>query len=168
MVTLPSEYALQRVIRQTIYSLKRQYGGGIAIYKLNNATTDLRTGVRTIDKDVFNVRQAVVLPTRITRDVVQSISQISANKKFVYGASFDSGKRTFVIDSRDVPEGFQIGNDDWIVYKNRRYDVESIEEFEFKAGWVITGVEVFGRRPEQIFICRSDDLMAMTAEASTT
>jgi hypothetical protein len=166
MVTLPSERALQRMIWQSMYALKRQYGGRIDVYRLNDVETNLRTGEKTIDKDCFHLRRAVILPVRISRDVVQSISQISANKKFVYGANFDAGKRAFVIDSRDLPEGFQFKNDDWIVYRSRRYDLEAIQELEFSAGWIITGSEVMGRTPEQSFFAKADDLMDVESEAS--
>jgi hypothetical protein len=168
MVTLPSERALTRVIRQTMYAMKRQYGGRIDVYRLNDIETNLRTGVKTIDKDCFPIRRAVILPVRISRDVVQSISQISANKKFVFGANFDAGKRTFVIDSRDLPEGFQFKNDDWIVYRSRRYDMEAIQELEFSAGWIITGAEVMGRRPEQSFFAKADDLLIVESKVSVS
>jgi len=166
MVSLPSERALTRVIRQTIYALKRQYGGRVDLYRLNDSETDLRTGVKVINKDVFPIRQAIILPNRISRDIVQSISQISANKKFVYGASFDSGKRNFILDSRDLSDGFQIKNDDWIVYQNRRYDIEDVEEFEFRSGWIIKAQEVLGRPVEQIYIVKADDLLELESEAS--
>lgn len=166
MVTLSSERALTRLIRQSMYALKRQFGGRIDVYRLNDTETDLKTGVKTIDKDCFHIRRAVILPVRISRDVVQSISQISANKKFVYGASFDAGKRTFVIDSRDLPNGFRFGNDDWIVYRSRRYDLAAIQELEFEAGWIIEGAEVMGRRPEQSFNANADDYLDLESEAS--
>lgn len=166
MVTLPSERALTRMIRQTMYAMKRQYGGRIDVYRLNDVETNLRTGVKTIDKEVFPIRRAVILPVHISRDVVQSISQISANKKFVYGANFDAGKRTFVIHSRDLPEGFQFRNDDWIVYRNSRYDLADIQELEFAAGWIIVAVEVMGRAPEQSFIAKADDLIDVESKVS--
>ena len=166
MTSLPSERALSRVIRQTIYALKRQYGGRIDLYRLNDAETDLRTGVKTTDRDVFSIRQAIILPNRITRDVVQSISQISSNKKFVYGASFDAGVRNFILDSRDLPNAYEIKNDDWIVYQNRRYDIDSIEEFEFHSGWVIKGREVMGQPVNQIFMVKADNLLDIQSEPS--
>jgi hypothetical protein len=149
-----------------MYALKRQYGGRIDVYRLNDVETNLRTGVKTISKDCFRIRRAVILPVRISRDVVQSISQISANKKFVYGANFDAGKRTFVIDSRDLPKGFQFNNDDWVVYRDRRYDLADIQELEFAAGWIVSGVEVMGRRPEQSLLARAVDLLIVESEAS--
>lgn len=168
MVTLPSERALSRVVRQTIYALKRQYGGRIDIYRLNDAETDLRTGEKTIDKDVFPIRRAVILPNRISRDVVQSISQISANKKFVMGSSFDSGRRSFIIDCRDVPDSYHPKNDDWIVYRNRRYDIQDIEEFEFRSGWIIKAQEVFGNPVEQIFLVKAGDYLELSSDASVS
>ena len=102
----PADRTLNRMIQRTLYSLKRQYGGTVSVYRPNDAETDVRTGRKTIDKDVFVVRRAVVLPVKVSREVIQSISQISANKAFVYGGNFDSGLRKFIIDARDLPKGF--------------------------------------------------------------
>ena len=79
----PANSTLNRMIQQTLYSLKQQYGGTVSVYRLNDAETDVRTGRKTINKDVFVIRRAVILPVTVSRSVIQSISQISANKAFV-------------------------------------------------------------------------------------
>lgn len=161
----PANRTLNRMIQQTLYSLKRQYGGTLSVYRLNDAETDVRTGRKTIDKDVFVVRRAIVLPVKISREVIRSISQISANKAFVYGGSFDSGLRKFIIDARDLPEGFVFTNDDWLVYNGRRYEIKAIWEFEFGAAWVIVGKELMGRTAEQVHLVAADSLLGLAAGA---
>jgi len=160
-----ADRTLNRMIRQTLYSLMRQYGGTVSVYRLNDAETDVRTGRKTIDKDVFVVQRAVVLPVKVSRQVIQSISQISANKAFVYGASFDSGLRKFIIDGRDLPEGFEFTTDDWLVYKGRRYEIKAIWEFEFGAAWIVVGKELMGRIPEQVHLVAADSLLSLAAGA---
>ena len=163
----PANRTLNRQIQQVLYMLKRQYGGTVSVYRLNDAETDVRTGRKRIDKDVFVVRRAVVLPVKISREVVKSISQISAGKTPVHGGSFDSGLRQFIIDARDMPEGFEFTNDDWLVYNGRRYETKEIHEFEFGAAWIIVGKELMGRVPEQVYLVAADSLMGLNAGASS-
>ncbi len=141
---------LNRFIRRTLYNLKRQYGSRVDVYQLIDTETNYETGVKTASKTATIVYKCIVLPVKIAREVVQTISQISANKAFVYGGSYDSGARTFIIDSRDMPDDYEFTNDDWIVYNNKRYEIKSIEEFEQHTAWVIVGKEVRGVTPEQI------------------
>lgn len=147
---------MNRFIRRTLYSLKRQYGGRVDVYKLNSTDTDYETGEKTYERTMVTVPKCIVLPAKIQREAVQSISHISANKMFVYGGTYDAGTRTFIIDARDLPDDYEITNDDWLVYNGRRYDMKSITEFEQHTGWVIIGKEVKGVRPEQIFHMKAD------------
>jgi hypothetical protein len=79
-----------------------------------------------------------VLPVKLQRETVQTVALISANKNFAYGGSVESGLREFVIDARDLPAGYSIGLDDWIIYNDRRYDIKNMEELEQHSGWHIT------------------------------
>ncbi len=155
----PAERTLTRQIRRTLYMLKRQYGGTIDIYTLNSTTSDPKTGIVTTDKSVVRVDRAPVLPARMVREVRKSISEISANKMFVTGGTYDASRRVFIVDRRDVPGDFNISNNSYVVYRNRKYDIETYNEFEFEAGWVITGRQLDGERPEQIYCLSVDNLL---------
>lgn len=159
--------SLNRFIRRTLYSLKRQYGSRIDVYQLNDADTDYQTGEKTVSKTVYIVRKCIVLPVKIARELVQSISQISANKMFVYGGSYDAGTRLFIVDARDMPNDYEFKNDDWIVYNGRRYDIKSIEEFEQHTAWSIVGREVKGVRPEQVFFANITDQLNFNQDVTT-
>ncbi len=156
-----SNQNLNRFIRKTIYSLKRQYGNRVDVYKLLDTETDYQTGEKTVTKSVTIVRKCIVLPVKIAREVEQSITQISANKMFVYGGSYDAGTRMFIIDARDMSDDYEFTNDDWIVYDGRRYDIKSIEEFEQHAAWTIICKEVKGVRPEQVFFAHITEQLAL-------
>ena len=153
--------SMNRFIRKTLYSLKRQYGGRVDIYKLVTTETDYETGVKSYTRTMVTVPKCIVLPVKVQREAVQSISIISANKSFVYGGSFDAGTRTFIVDARDLPDAYEIQNDDWFVYNGRRYDLKNISEFEQHTGWIMIGREVKGVRPEQIFHMRVDSWLEM-------
>ncbi len=133
---------LLRSLRLTLYTLKRQFSGSVYIYKLVDAETDYVTGVKTSIQKVYPIPRAIVLPIKIQRDEVKTLSIVSANKAFVYGGTYDAGVRLFVIDARDVPADFELELDDWVVYNGQRYSLSSIDKLELQAGWLIVGREI--------------------------
>jgi hypothetical protein len=165
--------SLSRRISSTLYMLKRQYGASFDLYRrLSGGSTDHKTGVVTVSKEVYPVRRGIILPAKITRQAEQTISVISANKSFVYGGTYDSSTRLFIIDRKDVPDlvfkTFEPSQDDWIVYKGRKYEIKVITEFEFESAWVITGTAVLGDTPEQIFKLSADNLVRVEQGAVDT
>lgn len=159
---------MNRFIRKTFYSLKRQYGGRVDIYKLGTVATDYETGEKTCTKTMITVTKCIVLPVKVQREAVQTISIISANKTFVYGGTYDAGTRTFIIDARDLPTDYTISEDDWLVYNNRRYEIKNITEFEQHTGWVIIGSEVKGVIPEKIIKVNAENWLKFDQEAGET
>ena len=163
----PADRTLTRIIRQTLYMLKRAYGGTINIYTIGGSNTDPRTGIVTETRSVVRVNRAVILPARISREVKRSISQISANKMFVVGGTYDARRRLFIVDRNDVPN-LTLTNNSYIVDRDRKYEIEEVQEFEFEAGWVITGRELVGEVPEQIHLLYADNLIRLTQGLEAT
>jgi hypothetical protein len=159
---------LQQRMREVLYSLKRTYGGTIDIYKLSSSATDVRTGVKTVSKSVTRIQRAIVVPSKRDRTAVQSISQISADKQFVMGGTFDETVRDFIIDRRDCPSLPDLTEDDWIVYRNRKFQVKTIESFEVDAGWVITAKELVGEIPEQFHVLRCDHYLSFADQPTAS
>lgn len=157
---------LERFIRRTIYNLKRQYGDRVDVYKLLSSVTNHLTGEKTVVKQVHSVYRAPVMPYRIKRAVNQTISIISAGKDFVYGGFYDAAKREILIDARDLPQGYEIRPEDYVVYNGERWDVVAAERFEIDAGWVLDVKHLPGQPAYQINeILVSSDL-AFTEEVS--
>jgi hypothetical protein len=163
----PANYTLNRQIQTALYSLKRQYGGSIDIYKLTSSAINVRTGEKVLVKTVTHVDRAVVVPARISREVVQSISLISANKQLVMGGGYDLGVREFIVDRRDCPDLPNLNEDDYIVYNSRKYQIKNFEEFEFNSAWIITGKELIGEVPEQIHLLGADNLLNLSIASDT-
>jgi hypothetical protein len=134
-------YNLIRFVKRCIRAMKKEYGGPITVYKLGVTTTNLQTGAKGDTRSSIFVQRAVVLPSRLSREAVQSISLISANKQVVQGGTYDPGRRTFIIDRTDVPN-WDLQHDDWIVYNDARYDIKTIDEFEQGTGWLIVAKKV--------------------------
>lgn len=163
---MSTNHNLIRFIRQNIYTLKREYGGSVTVYKLLDASTNLDSGQKSYNSDSYEIRRAVVLPVHMVRHVIQSISLISANKKIVQGGTFDMGDRVFIIDRRDVPSTLELMKDDWIIYDDRRYDIKTIDEYEQKTAWLIVGKLIAGVVPEQHRRTYPDDILNLTQTAT--
>ena len=110
------------------------------------ATSNSQTGETSLTIATLRVRRAVVLQGVVTRDAKQSISLITAQKQMVQGGGFDVGKRTFIIDRRDVPRDFVLRKDDWIVFDSRHYDLDTVTEYPYGTAWVAIGKELVGLR----------------------
>ena len=159
---------LNKRIDANLYMLKRTYGGTISIYQMGDATLDHLTGIRTVPRTVTVVRRAIILPVKIKREVVQSISLISANKAFVVGGNFDTNLRMFIVERDDAPDITKLTESDWIVYRNKRYEIKSFEEYEFDSAWVVIGKAVSGDIPEQIYPLCADNLLEIAQNSGQT
>ena len=136
---------------QTIYKLKRLYGREISLYRQGNSVTNTFTGVVTLSgRTVIDVKRAIVLPVKLVRTQVQTISMISADKQFVQGGMFDQASRWFYIDPKDLPSGYQIERDDHIVYRGKKYEIKTVKDNEFELLWEVLGIELIGVIPEQV------------------
>jgi len=142
-MTYPANYNLNQQIRRVLYALKRSYGGSIVIYQNGVVTTDTKTGEVTRTKTATRIQRAIVLPVTVSRELKQSISLISANKQFVTGGSYESGKRLFIVERRDCPS-LVLAESDWLAYNGRKYVIENFEEYEFDVAYVIHGKELKG------------------------
>ena len=160
------EKRYRRLVRQVLYGLRTQYGGRIAVYKLIDADTNYSTGVKTIEKISYEL-VAILGPGKVAREVLQSISQISANKTMVYGGTFDSTVKTFVIDGRHLPGDFEFEMDDWIVYNNARFELKDVYKLDYHAGWIITAKEVIGQHAEQIFHLSAENTLSLSHVAAS-
>jgi len=141
---------LNKLVRQTIYDLKKRYGAKITVYRLSSAATDYETGVKTATKVSLDVQKAAVLPSSEARRFLTSIAFISASKSFVSPGmqGWDQNVRGFILDARDVP-GWEFEPEDWLVYRDDRYEIVTVERLEFDTGWMIIGKQTKGSVPEQ-------------------
>ncbi len=156
---------LNPVIAQALYVLKRSYGAPVDIYIQGAVTADSKTGNRTVDKTVYPIDVAIVLPAKLNRNDKRNIAVISANKQIVQGGFYDTTTRKFIIDRSDVPDLDKLSENDWLVFKGRKYQFVEVQEMEDDAAWVITGKAVIGERPEQIFLVSADNLMSLNQSA---
>lgn len=158
---------LSRRIAQTMYSLKRLWGGSFVIYQMGDATFDSLTGQKTIPRTVTPVTRGIIMPGKTIREAVQNISVISANKSFVQGGTYDITAKTFIVDRVDAPN-LDLTESDWIVFDNKRYEVKEFQEFEFDSAWIIVCRAVEGEIPEQIRLLSADNLIRLDQVSEQT
>ena len=160
---------MNKLVRQTIYDLKKRYGSKITVYRLLAASTNLETGVKTATKESLDVQKAAVLPSSEARRFLTSISFITASKNFVSPGimGWDQSQRGFIVDARDCP-GWEFLPEDWIVYRDRRYEIVVTERLEFDTGFLVIGKEVKGSVPEQDIRINVVDTLGLEQEESET
>jgi hypothetical protein len=162
-------YRLIQFIRRNIRKLKAEYGNPITVYSQAVATTNHATGVKSITRESKYIKRAIVLPSRIRPEVIQSISVISSNKKVLQGGAFEAGKRTFIIDRTDVDSDWVVTAQDWIVYDGKRFDITQVDEYEYKTAWLIQAKVVEGALVNEDFYAKGNAyLLSLTQSASAT
>jgi hypothetical protein len=112
------------------------------------------------------IRRAIVLPATVTRSVIQTISIISANKQILQGGTFDAGVRVFIIDRKDAPNIEAIGQDDWLIFDGKRYDIKKVDEYEYNTAWLVSAKEIKGVDPEEDYYAPASSFIEFTQTAT--
>lgn len=159
---------LVRVVREAIYQLKKEFGVPVSVYKASSASTNYETGVKSMTRTSIDVRKCPVLPSTSIRKFAQSISYLSASKSFASagGQGWDQGTRGFIFEARDLPIGYVLEIEDWVVYRGKRHDPKQIEELGDGLGWLVIATEVKGALPEQIIKANIVDDLGVSDAAS--
>lgn len=153
-------YSLNRRMHQALYTLKRAFGNTVKLHKLVSIDTNYTTGVKEVDSTTIVIHRCIILPAKVQREVAQTISIISANKEFVYGGTYDTDMRTFIIDSKDLPKNYIIQNDDWLEFENYRYSPKVIEELMEHTGWLVIAKRVIGPSVTEASLIHEPDIVS--------
>lgn len=141
-------------IRETIYDLKRQYGTPLEIYAITSSTVDLETGVKAVTKSVYRIRQAILLPRTVARQVVNRLGE---KLLFKQGGSVDQDNRLVIVDMRDYPASYQVRVNDYAVIDHQRYEIKSAEQYDHRLAVLITLVATQGENVAAIINRSSHD-----------
>jgi len=149
---MPPQPNLTSFIGDTLYEAKMSYGRPIWIRRVVSQTV----GSDLVTTDVIeqiSIFKAVVLDSSISREFIQRLVSIVANRDFTYGGYFDRDEKKFMVFRPDLYQRatktyFDIRDTDSIIYKDRRWEILKIVRFEDDQGFVITGQEVKGNSPE--------------------
>ena len=117
----------RKFIKRVLYKLKRSYGMPVDYYRIVTHTSDLEKGTKTTIETKTHIRRAIVLRAREFRSFVYDLAFISANKDFTEGGFFDPEDRNIILDTKDLPKNFDPNVDDYLIIKDKRYDVSVIQ-----------------------------------------
>ncbi len=117
-------------IKHTLYKLKRRFGTRIGLYNRIGVTTDLKTGVKSATLAKAAIGRAIVLQARDFRTFSYDLAFISANKDFTMGGYFDPSDRRIIIDKADMPVGWVVTVDQYVVIGDTQYKVSEFGDHE--------------------------------------
>lgn len=140
----------KRFIQNTLYTLKRQYGAAVTVYKTDSKSFNPQTGRLTTVRTKVSIKLAVVLPDTLANKFAYEHSFLAANRQFTYGAQWDQRQRLMIIDGQDIPKDFKIELDDSIVHNNFRYVVRKADVIDDGLGYLLTVVKGENNTPLQI------------------
>lgn len=124
-----------------LYSLKRRFPARVDAYRLVSSDVNVRTGERTIVKELYPIKRAIVLPVKI------AVQSDIAPKGFNYGGYYDESVRFFIIDRVDL--SIELTRDDWLVHNDKKYEIKTIEARD--PAYLIVGHDT-GEVPAQIHL----------------
>ena len=134
-----------RFLRLSMYVHKRQHGAAVVVRRKVQVQSDPETGATQWQIKAWKIPRVIVLPEKRQREVRQNAGAMAANRAIIQGSSFDTGGRHFLFDRREVPPDLVLQKDDWIVFNNRHYDIESIADYEYDTAWLVIAKELKGR-----------------------
>lgn len=116
-------------INDTIYSLKREYGFPLTIFKKVSSSINIETGVVSNVLLSQYIRRAVLLPRTLIREI--------------FKVEYDSNSRLIIIDYNDLDD-FTVAKDDYIVFNSKKYLVNEIIVYDYGAAVMLNVKESLG------------------------
>lgn len=127
-------------VQQVLYTLKRDYGAPVALYKRGPETVDLQTGKQVITETKYGVHRAVVLPL----NVFLKYFRLLGSTDFGYGGDLSVEQRIFIIDRRDLPRSLEVTSEMFVIYDHRRFSVALMTDYDVRECYYLTGKLVTG------------------------
>lgn len=132
-----------RFIQRVLYSLKRGYGFPLTLHKVSSETYNTETGKRTAIIQICKIKRAIILPSTLMTKFEYDVTFTAANRNFAYGGTYDMSIKKIIIDAKDLGN-FEIELEDYFIFDKRRWQVNNIQEFEFRTAFFVVGKEVKG------------------------
>lgn len=122
----------KREIRNTLYSLKKEWGCTVQYYHIVEKQRDIKTGVASTEYQVLTIKRAILLPSLLLREIAAR-----TNSPFNYGGDYNNQDRFIIIDSKDFKFSLEeIAPNDYITINNARYSMKHLTNFDFSTAYV--------------------------------
>ncbi len=154
-----------KFVRRVLYRLKRRYGQPLIVIDRTTTGLNIQTGVKTIAKVGHDVKRALIFPASIQTQFFFDLAYIAAAKDFSYGTQVEHDMRKVIIDRRDLT--LEINTTHYIIYKNKRYDVKKVEDFELNAAYIVTMQQNPAAERSAVFNVKVEDVLTTTETVST-
>lgn len=129
-------------IDRVLYSQMKRKGVRVSFIRPTEVL-NLEAGSKTVDKQIFEVRKAILLPDSLDRRFVYDLTFIANNKNFTYGALFDTAARKIIVRKADL-NGYVPQLDDYMLFESDRWNLVQIIKFEYNVGYLLVGQRVEG------------------------
>ncbi len=159
--------AINRLIRDTIYALKREYGYSGSLY-VETFSTNLSTGAKVRTATPYVIKKVIILPSNWQRKFAYDLSFVAANKNFTYGGFFDADTRNFIVDCADLPKNFEITLDHVLIIGTKRYVLSSVQLVDDQGIWLLSGKSLRGELPGQVISIAVQDDVTSTEDTDVS
>lgn len=137
-------------LRRLLYKLKREYGYEGALYRITLGATNLETGAKSLTRVKYQIDRMVVLPFKFDSASFYGASLLKAGREFAYGGFQEQDMKRVILDGSDLPEGFEVQPDDYLVYDHKKFEIVRVEELENDLGYHLTVNYLRGSIPNEV------------------
>ncbi len=146
-----------RDFRRAIYTLRRKYGFGFALYR-STQTIDFRTGAKTTVRVKHRIKDGIILPTAAYRDYNYA-SLLSGTMPSQYEGIIDVTLRRIILDKKELPNDFILSTNDYFVINHQRYEIKQIAQMEVVNFISVVLKQVIGQQPFEVHEVYYDDFL---------
>lgn len=137
-------------LRQQLYMLKMEYGIEASLYRTTVGATDLVTGTKSLTKVKIPIDRVIWMPVKFESLAFYSASFLKAAREFAYGGYQDQEFKKVIIDARDLPDGFEIIPEDFLIQNHKKYEIKVIEKLEVDAGYQLIAQRLVGAEVNEV------------------
>lgn len=122
----------KKEIRNTLYSLKKEWGCKVQYVHIVQKERDIKTGVASEEYQNLVIRRAIVLPSSLIRRIAAL-----TGSPFNYGGDYNSKERFLIIAAKDftIPLD-EIAPVDYVMIQDAKYSIKREENFDFETAYV--------------------------------
>jgi hypothetical protein len=114
-----------------IYGLQKDYGFRAALYRPTE-TTDYETGEKIITRIKYPLKKAVFFPNELFRHMSYSAL---FGRDVQNSGILDVGDRRVLINAKQLPNGFKVVENDYVVFNHERYEIKKFNHLEIADYW---------------------------------
>jgi len=122
----------KKEIRNTLYSLKKEWGCKVTYVHIVQKERNIKTGVASEEYQYLIIRRAIVLPSSLMRKIAAL-----TGTPFNYGGDYNSKERFLIVAAKDftIPLA-EIAPVDYVVLGEAKYSIKREENFDFDTAFV--------------------------------